>query len=643
MANDFLTFAGDPAANVMTQTDYAASGFTTRLLGFTTGTALAVQLNKVWRQSSMIAAMISNFTVTQVGGDMLDNGSTAGMNALQTNFTNAVQQAARAAIGTGYLPLTGGTLTGPLTVAAPTLSLTAGAGADASFIMGSPAGRFRGIFGRTGALSRWVTYQGDNIPETGSNAGSNYSIGRYNDAGTFVDLPLAISRATGIVNFTQTPTINGLPMAFLPLTGGTLTGPLGVSGNGITYTVAAANAHAIGFGWTGTHIRAWVDGTNIGDFLNQADINTLLGAYLPLAGGTVTGNLVVNGTLTAGQAQFNSSIAFMGASDFRIAADGSWRYFFWSSQWYDAWRISDGMRLWAGPGGTLMLLDGAGNLTITGRTIVNSGRLLSAANGPPSIIAWHQGGGTAMGFYVNGGTLAFCNADGNGNPISNLCLMTSAGAFNVPATVNIGQTLTVAGAMSADSGYFVNGVNAATVLSRSWVAAGNDTSFNMSLDGSNKYFYFQQGSGDWGWRWNRSNGDLTWHTASQDLFTLAAAQQLILNSSVAYKYGGGSWWALSDARVKIDEGAYTTGLEAIRQINPKRYRYRDGATPYAATDKQFIGLIAQEAEGPMPEMVSLVTSIIDGKEVDDFRALDAGPLLFALVNAVKELDRQINR
>ena len=36
--NDFLTFAGDPAANVMTQSDYLASGFTARLLGFSDGT-----------------------------------------------------------------------------------------------------------------------------------------------------------------------------------------------------------------------------------------------------------------------------------------------------------------------------------------------------------------------------------------------------------------------------------------------------------------------------------------------------------------------------------------------------------------------------------------------------------------------------
>ena len=38
--NDFKTFAGDPAANVMTQAAYTDVGFTARLLGFSTGTAL---------------------------------------------------------------------------------------------------------------------------------------------------------------------------------------------------------------------------------------------------------------------------------------------------------------------------------------------------------------------------------------------------------------------------------------------------------------------------------------------------------------------------------------------------------------------------------------------------------------------------
>jgi hypothetical protein len=42
---------------------------------------------------------------------------------------------------------------------------------------------------------------GDEVNETGSNAGSNFSLERYNDAGAFLGYPLTINRATGNAQF----------------------------------------------------------------------------------------------------------------------------------------------------------------------------------------------------------------------------------------------------------------------------------------------------------------------------------------------------------------------------------------------------------------------------------------------------------
>lgn len=61
-----------------------------------------------------------------------------------------------------------------------------------------PVASFRGTQIYTGANLRWYTYA-DNTAEGGSNAGSDYTISRYNDAGTFIDSPVFISRATGAV------------------------------------------------------------------------------------------------------------------------------------------------------------------------------------------------------------------------------------------------------------------------------------------------------------------------------------------------------------------------------------------------------------------------------------------------------------
>jgi hypothetical protein len=53
------------------------------------------------------------------------------------------------------------------------------------------------IVGGLGGVGRWQIQLGDNIAEGGGDIGSNFSIGRFNNAGTFIDSPMTINRATG--------------------------------------------------------------------------------------------------------------------------------------------------------------------------------------------------------------------------------------------------------------------------------------------------------------------------------------------------------------------------------------------------------------------------------------------------------------
>ena len=57
---------------------------------------------------------------------------------------------------------------------------------------------------RTNDTQRWAFRIDDN--ETGSNAGSNFAIRRYNDAGTFIDAPLNITRDSGNIGVNTTTT-----------------------------------------------------------------------------------------------------------------------------------------------------------------------------------------------------------------------------------------------------------------------------------------------------------------------------------------------------------------------------------------------------------------------------------------------------
>lgn len=74
--NDFLPFAGGTGANVLTQAAYLALS-TLRANGFAAGTAQSAQLNKVWRQSSIMAAVMAQMISDNTGADVLDDGTTA--------------------------------------------------------------------------------------------------------------------------------------------------------------------------------------------------------------------------------------------------------------------------------------------------------------------------------------------------------------------------------------------------------------------------------------------------------------------------------------------------------------------------------------------------------------------------------------
>jgi len=84
--NQFLPFATDVDANVMSQADYAA--LAARQDGFQLGVASSQQLNKVWRQSSIISTAIAQFICDNQAADVLDNGE---IPALVTQLEIAIQ------------------------------------------------------------------------------------------------------------------------------------------------------------------------------------------------------------------------------------------------------------------------------------------------------------------------------------------------------------------------------------------------------------------------------------------------------------------------------------------------------------------------------------------------------------------------
>jgi hypothetical protein len=117
--------------------------------------------------------------------------SDTGITWLYYNDGNTKQWVAMTDAGGAYLPLTGGTLSGDLTISK----------ADhTQLYLNKPAGFYNQIIGQQAGKARWTMSIGTGIAESGSNAGSDFALAAHDDAGTVLSNPILINRATGVVS-----------------------------------------------------------------------------------------------------------------------------------------------------------------------------------------------------------------------------------------------------------------------------------------------------------------------------------------------------------------------------------------------------------------------------------------------------------
>jgi hypothetical protein len=105
----------------------------------------------------------------------------------------------------------------------------------------------------------------------------------------------------------------------------------------------------------------------------------------------------------------------------------------------------------------------------------------------------------------------------------------------------------------------------------------------------------------------------------------------------------GSWGTLSDPRVKTDIAPYNAGLTEIELLEPISFRYNGelGAVLDDESTTRY-GLDASAVEAVMPEMVGRHRNTApDGTLHDEILTLETGPLIYALINAVKELSARL--
>ena len=174
--------------------------------------------------------------------DLLQNGTTADATQIMANFNAIMSDVNANAAANG--------------VNSDITNLTAltQATAATAFVVSNTTASNRAYYAETSGSTRWA-WGADTAAESGSNAGSNWFLEAFDDAGTFIDEPIYIDRvAGGLISFSR-------PIAF----NGGLQLPSG--------TIAATQAP----GDNSTHVAttAYVDGT-----------------FAPLASPTFTGTPV---------------------------------------------------------------------------------------------------------------------------------------------------------------------------------------------------------------------------------------------------------------------------------------------------------------------------------------------------------------
>jgi hypothetical protein len=244
-----------------------------------------------------------------------------------------------------YLPLSGGTLTGPLTLsgnATANLNPVSLGQMNAAIPAASSTTPLMDGTAAVGTGTTWARSDHVHPVDTSRYAASNPS------------------------GFQTAANVSASLGNYLPLTGGTLTGNLtapnlGVNG-GVVYSEHSGNV--ISFGWAGNTLTGYIDGSSAGPIA--------FGSYLPLSGGTVTGLLQVNNNFVTYGAAANGGFigSYAGNPGSCVGMINLSNTLYFGNAYGDGTNFSNTRGYW----------DASGNLITVGSVIASSNLVTNGGN-----------------------------------------------------------------------------------------------------------------------------------------------------------------------------------------------------------------------------------------------------------------------
>ena len=568
--------------------------------------------------------------------------TTTGTSGAATFVSNTLNIPNYGSALSGYLPLSGGTLTGLLngtsadfssSVSALELLLDSAGTASATFVKNTNG---------TGVISTGANQIGFNLNNaffiTSDNKGCSIFSFNHSSSSYTYTLP----SANGTIALT---TDLG---SYLPLAGGTLTGALNGTSAVFSSTVQASAYRLTGM-TGGSGALYWSS-----DRVTLANYNATGVVNIEANGGT--------SIATFGGATYNND--FVGTGRFTgIVTFGS--------------TLSNGTYTYTLPSatGTLALVGGAGVGTVTSvaaltlgttgtdlsSTVANStttpvitlnvptasatnrGALSSADwttfNGKQSALTNPVTGTGTSGqvTYFNGTSTVvgssshFWDASNNrlgigtSSPSSPLSISTNVSSSALSLEVSNSGTYGLIGVRRGTQTGASAGINYYTTTAQKW--------FTGIYEGSDNFGFYSVAYA--GFPMVITTG------GNVGIGTTGPSYQLQLSTDSAAKPTSALWTIASDERIKENINPYNKGLEDLLKINPITYDY-NGLGGFAK-GKGGVGIIAQEIIDILPDSVSSIKAKLyetDSEETDILN-FNGHELTYVLINAIKEQQIQI--
>jgi hypothetical protein len=384
----------------------------------------------------------------------------------------------------------------------------------------------------------------------------------------------------------------------LPLTGGTLTGPLVLSGDPTAVLGAA----------TKQYVDARVGGVG----------------FLPLTGGTLTGALQLPLTAPTATTQATNKSYVDGQDALRLALTGG--------------TLTGGLILSGNPttvnqaankayvdsavlGGPFLNLAGGtttGAVTVGGLLSSSTGRILSTLSGPSAqaSIGMHQPSGSgalgpnAVGFWNGNNQINIGNVDGNGVPTSFWHMIRSDGFFMIDTTFALYETIIPVG-------------QPGTGLYRQ-----------------------QQYASQWVWQWNGTTGDLSWLIPSSAtnvrVFAVFRTRDLAFVNALGPMIAT-SFVPASDTRLKTNVINMAYNISTLMALRPVEFNWLN---PDGSTGAHDCGLLAQEVQPSYGEAVKTAgITLPDGSGgIDDANptlGVDQSTMMALVVKCLQDINTRV--